>query len=111
MSIKKWDGGKFLIDLRNKISAGSINGQTYQAIEKLFVFCLENADDMGVLVENNIVSINPIFPKLNSSQSLFHLESNGTLRFAAGLPQELGGQVDWTANVDNIILALSRCQH
>jgi len=128
MSGKKWDSGKFLIDVENKINAGIIDDRTYRAVEKLFVFCLEKSDNISVIVDKNFVSIKPVFNKLNALKSVFYLESTGILRFEKErslknsanseqknqinlLLKELQAvgikESNWTVMVNDIILVLS----
>ena len=136
MADKKCDGGKFLIDAIDKLKVEVIGGEIYQAIEKLFIFCLEQATDMGVTINDNSIAICPVFCKLNNTKEIFRLESTGILKFeinraltsadnkqkdrlnllleelkAIGIfmpdhDEDFNGDFSWVALVDDIILIL-----
>lgn len=74
---KKWAKEDFLPTARKQL-----NKTQYLAIEKLFKFCEQHADNLGMGTGTETASINVNFKKFSDERAIFCLKSNGRLGFS-----------------------------
>lgn len=73
--IEEWTPDEFLQDARERLTV-----EQYGAVEKLFNFSKQNADDLVLGTGHNKATINPIFSKI-SERKIYGLTSAGKLGF------------------------------
>lgn len=80
---RKWTVDDFLPATRKEI-----DDERFKAVEKIFRFCEQYADEITMGTGTGSASINPIFSKLCPEKSILVLKSNGKLGFKLSWAKE-----------------------